>query len=124
MSLTGEAAAPEGYVYQTVYPHAEPPKPPLFQAKTADISQERVVLPDLHCHLAPGRPYESDYERIRSQRGTGRAIIAPAPKLPGLICQSQSPQVHHDFPNFFLKETTVQKDFRRYHGVANVIEGE
>ena len=35
MSLTGEAAAPEGYVYQTVYPHAEPPKPPLFQGKTA-----------------------------------------------------------------------------------------
>jgi len=50
----------------------------------------------------------SDYERIRTWRGTGRTIIAPARKLPETICHALKPEVHQGFTNFFLKETTVQ----------------
>ncbi len=50
----------------------------------------------------------SDYERIRSWRGNGRAIIAPAQKLLGITCHTLNAWwVCLDFANLLLEEATV-----------------
>ncbi|PYU49695.1 MAG: IS110 family transposase, partial [Acidobacteria bacterium] len=46
--------------------------------------------------------------RIRSRRGTGRAIIALARKLLGIIYRTlKNNWVFEDFPNFALREATA-----------------
>ena len=62
----------------------------------------------VQCALIAKRysPYLANYyERIRSRRGTGRAIIALAKKLLGIIYHTlKNNWVFQDFPNFVLRE--------------------
>jgi transposase len=62
----------------------------------------------VQCSLIAKRysPYLANYyERIRSRRGTGRAIIALARKLLGIIYHTlKNNWVFEDFPNFVLRE--------------------
>jgi transposase len=65
----------------------------------------------VQCALIAKRysPYLANYyERIRSRRGTGRAIIALARKLLGIIYHTlKNNWVFQDFPNFILREATA-----------------
>jgi transposase len=65
----------------------------------------------VQCALIAKRysPYLANYyERIRSRRGTGRAIIALARKLLGIIYHTlKNNWVFQDFPNFVLREATA-----------------
>lgn len=65
----------------------------------------------VQCALIAKRysPYLANYyERIRSRRGTGRAIIALARKFLGIIYRTlKNNWVFEDFPNFALRETTA-----------------
>ncbi len=65
----------------------------------------------VQCALIAKRysPYLANYyERIRSRRGTGRAIIALARKLLGIIYRTlKNNWVFEDFPNFVLREATA-----------------
>jgi transposase len=65
----------------------------------------------VQCALIAKRysPYLGNYyERIRSRRGTGRAIIALARKLLGIIYHTlKNNWVFQDFPNFVLREATA-----------------
>jgi transposase len=65
----------------------------------------------VQCSLIAKRysPYLANYyERIRSRRGTGRAIIALARKLLGIIYHTlKNNWVFEDFPNFVLREATA-----------------
>jgi transposase len=65
----------------------------------------------VQCALIAKRysPYLGNYyERIRSRRGTGRAIIALARKLLGIIYHTLKNQwVFQDFPNFVLREAAA-----------------
>jgi transposase len=65
----------------------------------------------VQCALIAKRysPYLANYyERIRSRRGTGRAIIALARKLLGIIYHTlKNNWVFEDFPNFVLREATA-----------------
>ena len=65
----------------------------------------------VQCALIAKRysPYLANYyERIRSRRGTGRAIIALARKLLGIIYRTlKNNWVFEDFPNFALREATA-----------------
>jgi transposase len=65
----------------------------------------------VQCALIAKRysPYLANYyERIRSRRGTGRAIIALARKLLGIIYHTlKNNWVFQDFPNFVLQEATA-----------------
>ncbi|MGC2527999.1 MAG: transposase [Candidatus Acidiferrum sp.] len=62
----------------------------------------------VQCALIAKRysPYLANYyERIRSRRGTGRAIIAVARKLLGIIYHTlKNNWVFEDFPKFVLRE--------------------
>jgi transposase len=62
----------------------------------------------VQCALIAKRysPYLANYyERIRSRRGTGRAIIALAKKLLGIIYHTlKNNWMFQDFPNFVLRE--------------------
>lgn len=62
----------------------------------------------MQCALIAKRysPYlDSYYERIRSRRGTGRAIITLARKFLGIIYHTlRNDWVFEDFPNFALKQ--------------------
>jgi hypothetical protein len=50
----------------------------------------------------------SEYERIRSRRGTGCALIALAQKLLGITCHTLKTRwVCRDFANLLLEEATV-----------------
>jgi len=64
----------------------------------------------VQCALIAKRysPYLANYyERIRSRRGTGRAIIALARKLLGIIYHTlKNNWVFEDFPKFVLREAT------------------
>jgi hypothetical protein len=53
----------------------------------------------------------SDYERIRSWRGSGRAIIAPAPKLPGTICHTLNPRGPRGLLEFLFSGKYNVKEF-------------
>lgn len=65
----------------------------------------------VQCALIAKRysPYLANYyERIRSRRGTGRAIIALARKLLGIIYHTlKNNWIFQDFPNFVLQEATA-----------------
>jgi len=65
----------------------------------------------VQCALIAKRysPYLGNYyERIRSRRGTGRAIIALARKLLGIIYHTlKNNWVFQDFPNFVLREAAA-----------------
>lgn len=65
----------------------------------------------VQCALIAQRysPYlRSYYERIKARRGTGRAIIALARKLLGIIYRTLKYNwVFQDFPNFVLQEGTA-----------------
>ena len=64
----------------------------------------------VQCALAKRySPYLANYyERIRSRRGTGRAIIALARKLLGIIYHTlKNNWVFQDFPNFVLREAAA-----------------
>ncbi len=65
----------------------------------------------VQCALIAKRysPYlENYYERIRNRRGTGRAIIALARKLLGIIYHTlKNNWVFQDFPNFVLREAAA-----------------
>jgi transposase len=65
----------------------------------------------VQCALIAKRysPYLGNYyERIRSRRGTGRAIIALARKLLGIIYHTlKNNWVFKDFPNFVLREAAA-----------------
>lgn len=65
----------------------------------------------VQCALIAKRysPYLANYyERIRARRGTGRAIIAVARKLLGIIYHTlKNNWVFQDFPNFVLREATA-----------------
>jgi transposase len=65
----------------------------------------------VQCALIAKRysPYLANYyERIRSRRGTGRAIIALARKLLGIIYHTlKNNWVFQDFPHFVLREATA-----------------
>jgi len=65
----------------------------------------------VQCALIAKRysPYLANYyERIRSRRGTGRAIIALARKFLGIIYRTlKNNWVFEDFPNFVLEEGTA-----------------
>jgi transposase len=65
----------------------------------------------VQCALIAKRysPYLANhYERIRSRRGTGRAIIALARKFLGIIYHTLKHNwVFEDFPNFVLQEGTA-----------------
>lgn len=65
----------------------------------------------VQCALIAKRysPYLANYyERIRSRRGTGRAIIAVARKLLGIIYHTlKNNWVFQDFPNFVLREAAA-----------------
>jgi transposase len=65
----------------------------------------------VQCALIAKRysPYLANYyERIRSRRGTGRAIIALARRLLGIIYHTlKNNWVFQDFPNFVLREATA-----------------
>jgi transposase len=65
----------------------------------------------VQCALIAKRysPYLANYyERIRSRRGAGRAIIALARKLLGIIYHTlKNNWVFQDFPNFILREATA-----------------
>jgi len=65
----------------------------------------------VQCALIAKRysPYLGNYyERIRSRRGTGRAIIALARKLLGIIYHTlKNNWVFQDFPNFALREAAA-----------------
>jgi transposase len=65
----------------------------------------------VQCALIAKRysPYLANYyERIRGRRGTGRAIIALARKLLGIIYHTlKNNWIFQDFPNFILRETTA-----------------
>jgi len=65
----------------------------------------------VQCGLIAKRysPYLANYyERIRSRRGTGRAIIALARKFLGIIYHTlKNHWVFQDFPNFVLREATA-----------------
>ena len=65
----------------------------------------------VQCALIAKRysPYLAKYyERIRSRRGTGRAIIALARKLLGIIYHTLKHNwVFKDFPNFVLREAAA-----------------
>ncbi len=65
----------------------------------------------VQCALIAKRysPYLGNYyERIRSRRGTGRAIIALARKLLGIIYHTlKNNWVFEDFPHFVLREATA-----------------
>ncbi|MHB8639208.1 MAG: IS110 family RNA-guided transposase [Candidatus Acidiferrales bacterium] len=65
----------------------------------------------VQCALIAKRysPYLANYyERIRSRRGTGRAIIALARKFLGIIYRTlKNNWVFEDFPNFASRETTA-----------------
>jgi transposase len=65
----------------------------------------------VQCALIAKRysPYLANYyERIRSRRGTGRAIIALARKLLGIIYHTlKNNWVFQDFPKFVLREATT-----------------
>lgn len=54
-------------------------------------------------------PYLANYyERIRSRRGTGRAIIALARKFLGIIYRTlKNNWVFQDFPHFVLEESAT-----------------
>ncbi len=65
----------------------------------------------VQCALIAKRysPYLANYyQRIRGRRGTGRAIIALARKLLGIIYHTlKNNWVFEDFPNFVLREATA-----------------
>jgi transposase len=65
----------------------------------------------VQCALIAKRysPYLANYyERIRGRRGTGRAIIALARKLLGIIYHTlKNNWIFQDFPNFVLQEATA-----------------
>jgi transposase len=65
----------------------------------------------VQCALIAKRysPYlDNYYQRIRGRRGTGRAIIALARKLLGIVYRTlKNNWVFEDFPNFVLKEEEV-----------------
>jgi transposase len=65
----------------------------------------------VQCALIAKRysPYLANYyERIRTRRGTGRAIIALARKLLGIIYHTlKNNWVFQDFPNFVLREAAA-----------------
>jgi transposase len=65
----------------------------------------------VQCALIAKRfsPYLANYyDRIRTRRGTGRAIIALARKLLGIIYHTlKNNWVFSDFPNFILKEAAA-----------------
>lgn len=67
----------------------------------------------VQCTLAAKRfsPYlKQYYERIKSHRGSGKAIIATARKLLGIIFDTlKNDWVFEDFPNFVLTNTCVKK---------------
>jgi transposase len=70
----------------------------------------RTVL--IQCALIAQRysPYLHDYyERIKARRGTGKAIVALARKLLGIIYQTLKHNwVFEDFPNFILVDQEMQ----------------
>jgi hypothetical protein len=50
------------------------------------------------------------YERIKSHRGSGKAIIATARKFLGIIYNTlKNGWVFEDFPNFVLASSCVKK---------------
>lgn len=65
----------------------------------------------VQCALIAKRysPYLANYyKRIRDRRGTGRAIIAVARKLLGIIYHTlKNNWIFQDFPNFVLQEATA-----------------
>jgi len=65
----------------------------------------------VQCALIAKRysPYLANYyERIRGRRGTGRAIIALARKLLGIIYHTlKNNWIFQDFPNFVLREAAA-----------------
>ena len=66
-----------------------------------------VGSPICACHSATGNWLVSRryYEQVKARRGTGKAIIALAPKLLGIIYRTLKKKwVFEDFPNFVLAE--------------------